>query len=201
MEINSKIMDKPEPASDLDTRLATRLRARRADRRLTLDALAEKSGVSRSMISLIERGEASPTAGVLDRLANALGLTLAALFAEEPRGDASPLARRADQPLWRDPATGYLRRNLSPPAFPSPIDLVEVELPPGARVAYDPPRRTPVIEQQVWVLDGRLRHTIGEETVDLEAGDCLAMRIDRPNAFENPGDRPTRYLVALTTTP
>lgn len=190
-----------QTATDVDARLAARLRALRGERRLTLEALAEASGVSRSMISLIERGGASPTAGVLDRLAAALGLPLAALFAEPPRADASPLARRADQPLWRDPATGYLRRALSPPGHPSAFDLVEVVLPPGARVAYDPPQRSPVLDQQVWVLAGRLRHSLGEETVELAEGDCLAMRVDRPNAFENPGAEPTRYLVAVHARP
>ncbi len=192
-------MERRDPHDDLDRRLAARLRSMRLAKRSTLEALAEASGVSRSMISLIERGEASPTAGVLDRLANALGTTLAALFAEEPRPDASPVARRCDQPVWRDPATEYVRRNLSPSAFPSPLDLVEVVLPAGGRVAYDPPRRSPVLHQQVWVLEGRLRHTLGEDTVDLGEGDCLAMRVDRPNAFENRGDRPTRYVVAITT--
>lgn len=194
-------MESDRENDDLNQRLAVRLRAMRRSRGLTLEALADASGVSRSMISLIERGEASPTAGVLDRLANALGSTLAALFSEEARSDASPLARRCDQVVWRDPATGYVRRNLSPSAFPSPLDLVEVELPAGARVVYDPPRRSPVLQQQVWVLQGRLRHTLGDETVELSDGDCLAMRVDRPNAFENPDDRPTRYLVAITTDP
>ncbi len=121
----------------MDARLAERLRGLRRERGLTLDGLAERAGVSRSMISLIERGESSPTASVLHRIATGLGATLASLFAEEERPEASPVARRADQPAWRDPGTGYLRRNLSPPGFPSPIELVEVVLPPGARVAYD----------------------------------------------------------------
>ncbi|MCC7345992.1 MAG: helix-turn-helix transcriptional regulator, partial [Variibacter sp.] len=90
-----------DSSSSADTRLATRLRGLRAAQALTLDALAERSGVSRSMISLIERGESSPTASVLHRLATGLGVTLAALFAEEARPDAAPVARRADQAAWR----------------------------------------------------------------------------------------------------
>ncbi len=184
--------------SDIHDRLATRLRGLRAERDLTLDGLAERAGVSRSMISLIERGESSPTAAVLDRLAAGLGVTLASLFAEEPRADASPLSRRAEQATWRDPATGYVRRNLSPPRFPSPIELVEVVLPAGARVAYDAAMpRAVAISQQVWVLEGRLELTVGESTHHLDAGDCLAMRLDTPVAFHNPTGAETRYLVAL----
>lgn len=188
---------------DIHARLAGRLRGMRGERGLTLDALAKRAGVSRSMISLIERGESSPTAAVLDRLAAGLGVTIASLFADEPRADASPVARRADQPTWRDPETGYVRRNLSPPGFRSPIELVEVVLPAGARVVYDTPGRSRAvgISQQLFVLSGRLDVKVGEETHHLGAGDCLAMRLDRPTAFRNPGARPTRYLVVLTADP
>src|SRR5687768_5647283 len=112
-----------DQSSTLNTHLATRLRDLRAENGLTLDGLAERTGVSRSMISLIERGESSPTAMVLDKLAGGLGVTLASLFAEKGSAGASPLAHRADQRVWRDPDSGYLRRNLSAPGFPSPIEL------------------------------------------------------------------------------
>lgn len=184
--------------SDLEARIATRLKHLRAERGLTLDELAKRSGVSRSMISLVERAESSPTANVLDKLSASLGVTLASLFAPEERGDAPPFARRADQPEWRDPETGYLRRNLSPPGFPSSIELVEVVLPPGARVAYDSGFRVPYVDQQVWVLEGAIEVSVGENLHRLAAGDCLAMRLDRPITFRNRGRKPTRHLVALT---
>ncbi len=187
-------------APDLEHRVAARLRQLRADQGLTLDELAKQSGVSRSMISLIERVESSPTANVLDKLAASLGVTLAALFAEQERPDAVPLARRADQPEWRDPATAYLRRNLSPPAFPSPIDLVEVILPSGACVAYDTASRISTVEQQVWLLAGDVEVTVGDRIHRLATGDCLAMRVDRPISFHNRATEAARYLVALTTT-
>jgi transcriptional regulator with XRE-family HTH domain len=186
------------PKADTQARLAARLRHLRTDQSLTLDALARRAGVSRAMISLIERGESSPTAAVLDRLAAGLGVTIASLFADETRPDASPVARRGEQVAWRDPATGYLRRNLSPPGFPSPIELVEVRLPAGARVAYDTAARAVGISQQIWVLEGHVEITAGETTHRLSGGDCLAMRVDRPTAFRNPARRPVRYLVALS---
>ena len=183
--------------ADLHIRLAARLRRLRAGRGLTLDGLAERAGVSRSMISLIERGESSPTAAVLDRLAAGLGVTLASLFADETRPDASPVSRRAAQTTWRDPETGYVRRNLSPPTFPSPLQLVEVVLPPGARVAYDTPAAPRGVGQQVYVLEGALELTADGAPHLLDAGDCLAMRLDGPVAFRNPTAAAVRYLVAL----
>jgi transcriptional regulator with XRE-family HTH domain len=194
-------MDDGLPASH--ARLAARLHQLRAERGLSLDALADRAGVSRSMISLIERGQSSPTAAVLYRLAVGLGVSLASLFAEAERPDASPVARRAEQAAWRDPETGYVRRNLSPPGFPSPLELVEVLLPAGVRVAYDTlgASRSPGISQQIWVLEGEIEVTVGEVTHRLATGDCLAMRVDHPTAFHNPTDHTARYVVALAADP
>ncbi|AMP38813.1 helix-turn-helix domain-containing protein [Ralstonia solanacearum] len=186
---------------DINQRLALRLRALRDARGLSLDALAERSRVGRSTISLTERGESSPTAAVLDKLSSALGVTLASLFEDAAPPEApSPLSRAADQPVWIDPASGYVRRNLSPAAR-SPIQLVEVVFPPGGRVAYDTGPRDADIHQQVWMIDGTMNITVGDTPWRLETGDCLAMRLDSPIAFHNPTDQPARYLVALSILP
>src|SRR5512139_748125 len=102
---------KEQVADDLDQRIARRVRELRAAHGFTLEQLATRSGVSRSMISVVERGESSPTAALLDKLAAGLGVTLNALF-EAPRSNEapSPLSRHADQAEWQDPDSGYLRR-------------------------------------------------------------------------------------------
>lgn len=188
---------------DIHDLIARRVRELRAGRGFSLDALAERSGVSRSNISLIERGRSSPTAAVLDKLATGLGVTLASLFeageaaAAEP---PSPLARVADQPLWTDPASGYLRRNVSP-ALPSPLQLVDVVFPAGQRVAYDTAEREQEVHQQVWMIDGQMHLTVGGTAWQLASGDCLAMRLNQPIVYHNPTRRPARYLVALATVP
>ena len=183
-------------APDINQRIAARVRELRSARRVSLEALAQDSGVSRSMISLIERGESSATAVVLEKLAASLGVSLAGLF-EAPQVQASPLARRKAQPQWRDPASGYLRRNLSPPGVIAPLQLVEVEFPAGARVAYETGVREQPLHEQVWMLEGRIELHVGDERYRLEAGDCLAMQLDLPTAFYNPGRKPARYLVAI----
>jgi transcriptional regulator with XRE-family HTH domain len=190
-------MKEPDVA-DINQRIARRVRELRAARGLTLEALAQRSGVSRSMISLIERGESSATAVVLEKLSASLGVALAGLF-EDRAAAPSPLARRAVQPQWRDPASGYLRRNLSPPGHAATLQLVEVEFPPGAKVAYETGARDVAVHQQVWVLDGVIEMNVGAERHRLEAGDCIAMMLDRPIGFRNPGRQPARYLVALAS--
>jgi transcriptional regulator with XRE-family HTH domain len=190
--------DGSEP--DLNRRIARRAGDLRAARGLTLEALAARSGVSRSMISLIERGESSPTAVLLERLAAGLGVPLASLF-DAPSTTAQPVARRADQARWRDPASGYVRRNVSPGGFPSPIQIVEVEFPRGARVAFDTGARDSRVHQQVWVLEGSIDVTVGEDCHELRRGDCLAFALDRPVTFHNRSSKAARYAVVIASQP
>jgi transcriptional regulator with XRE-family HTH domain len=188
------------PPASLNDRIARRVRDLRAAGGLSLDALATHCGVSRSMISLIERGESSPTAVLLEKLATGLGVPLASLF-EEPEPAASPVSRLADQLQWRDPHSGYLRRNVSPGGAASPIQIVEVLFPPKARVAYETGAREPRIHQQVWVLEGSIEATLGGDRYLLGAGDCLAMVLDRPMSYYNPTRKTARYAVVITTAP
>jgi transcriptional regulator with XRE-family HTH domain len=186
-------------SSALNRRIGARVREQRAGHTLSLDALASKSGVSRSMISLIERGETSPTAVLLDKLAAGLNITLASLFdtpatAEGPGG---PISRRCDQPEWRDPASGYLRRNVSPPGVLQPMQIAEVRFPPGGQVAFEGGGRDVRVHQQVWVLEGEIDITVGAQRHHLREGDCLAMQLDQPTMFNNPTQNPARYAVVV----
>ena len=191
-----------DTASDLNQRIAERVRDQRATQGLSLDALASKSGVSRSMISLIERGESSPTAVVLEKLAAGLGVMLASLFdtpAATAQALSGPVARRDDQPQWQDPASGYLRRNVSPPGVPQPMQIIEVHFPPHGRVAFETGARDLRVHQQVWVLEGAIDITLGAERHQLREGDCLAMQLDSPTMFHNPTRKPARYAVVIAT--
>jgi transcriptional regulator with XRE-family HTH domain len=183
---------------DLGDRIARRVRGLRARRGLSIEALAARSGVSRSMISLVERGQCSATAVVLEKIATGLGVALASLF-DAPQPSASPLARAKDQPPWRDPQSGYVRRNVSPPGVGSPIQIVEVVFPPGARVAYETGPREPRVHQQVWVQEGSIDLTVGDQRHRLNAGDCLALALDRPLLYHNPTRKPARYAVVLAS--
>ncbi|GAB3506148.1 helix-turn-helix domain-containing protein [Amycolatopsis cihanbeyliensis] len=179
----------------LSASLAATVHAARLARNLSAGALAERSGVSRAMIGKIERGAAQPTAALLGRLSGALGLTLSELIARAEGTEGDRLMRAADQPTWTDPDSGYRRRAVSPPAG-GPLELVEVELPPGAEVRYG--AEAYVFKyQQLWILRGHLRFQEGEVVHELEAGDCLQLGPPAPTSFGNPATEPCRYLVAL----
>jgi transcriptional regulator with XRE-family HTH domain len=188
----------PPVAQGINSRIASRVRALRADLGMTLDALAAKSDVSRSMISLVERGESSATAVVLEKIATGLGVPLATLFADSS-ASANPVSRRGDRTPWRDPQSGYVRRNISPASFPSPIQIVEIVLPAGASVAYETGARDVSIHQQIWVQEGSIEVTLGSVTYRLAEDDCFAMQLNEPTAYRNRTRKPARYIVIVAT--
>jgi transcriptional regulator with XRE-family HTH domain len=185
-----------ENDTEIDRLLGQRLKTARQRHGLTLDALARRSGVSRAMISRVERGESSPTAALLVRLGSGLGLSLSALLEDAGSG---PLVRRDAQPVWRDPASGYLRRNVSPRGTGSGFEIVEVELPAGAEVRLDSAAGAPMLDQQIWVLQGRLDLSVEGVRHELAEGDCLQMYLRGPIIYRNPGTTPVRYAVILAT--
>ncbi len=112
---------------DSGAQIARRIRLERERRGWSLADLADRAGVSRATISKIEREEVSPTAVVLVRLAGAFDLTLAGLLLRA-EGEAQRLSRAADQPVWRDPETGYVRKQVF--CRPDhPVEIVQIELP------------------------------------------------------------------------
>jgi transcriptional regulator with XRE-family HTH domain len=183
-------------SADVDTIVATRVRERRVALALTINELAKASGVSRAMISRIERREVSPTATLLARLTNALGLPMSALF--ESAVDTSPIRRAADRPVWQDPASGYLRSTVSPDI--GGANIVEVRMPAGSEVTYDNLVEVP-FGQFVWVIEGMLEMTYGEEKTILAEGDCMHLRLDRPTRFRNNSRSATRHAVVVMAEP
>lgn len=185
-------------ADNINLRIADRVRSQRVELGMTLEALAANCGVSRSMISLIERGESSPTAVILEKVAAGLDLSLAALF-EDSNASANPVSRRNERTPWRDPQSGYVRCNISPSHFPSPLQIVTVQLPAGARVAYETGARSVSLHQQIWVREGQIEVTVGSVTHRLAPDDCLAMQLDEPVAFRNRTRKTAHYVVVIAT--
>jgi len=183
-------------ASDslLETRLAERLKTERKDRDWSVAELSKRAGVSRAMIAKLEAGEASPTAALLGKLSGAFGLSLSELLARA-EGPGGQFMARADQPVWHDPETGYLRRTVSARGAVG-SEIVEVELPPGSDIPF-PASSYRFITQQMLILDGTMEFHEGDHVWQLAPGDWLELGPPRDCRFANPSDRPCRYLVIL----
>lgn len=183
-------MDHHTPA---ETLIPRRVREERLQRGLTLDQLAARADVSRAMISKIERGESSPTAVLLSRIGDAMGLSLSALMTE-PRPASPAIVRMPQQPLWTDPETGYTRRLVSPPGGDGAVEMVAIELPAGKTVRFAATESLHS-DDQVLLLEGRLTVSGDGAVFDLQPGDCARISSRLESVFDNPADTPARYLV------
>ena len=181
--------------SEVERRIAQRLARLRADHGWSLDALAERTGISRATLSRLERCELSPTAAMLGSLCAVYGWTLSRLMAD---AEARPpgFVPAAEQAEWTDPESGYRRRAVSPPAAGLCGELVEVHMPAGASVSYD---TSPVagLEHHLWLLEGSLTLEVEGASYNLRAGDCLRYLLYGPTRFHGTGKRGARYVVAI----
>lgn len=179
----------------MEKRIAHGIRLRREQLALSAAELAERSGVSRAMISKIERRAVSPTAALLGRLCNGLGITLSSLIAGAERAPSAPIARARDQPSWRDPDTRLRRTLVSPLNTGARTEIARLELPSGAEVKYDAQRHA--YDQHLLVLQGQLTLIAEQEEFRLNAGDCMRTRVDVANTFANRGRGVCKYLVVI----
>jgi transcriptional regulator with XRE-family HTH domain len=183
---------------DLDQRIGQRIRVERESRGWSLSELAARAGVSRAMIHKVERAESSPTAQLLGKLSGALGLSMSTLLARAEITQGR-LLRQADQPVWVDPATGYVRRHVSP-RTDLPFDVVQVTLPAGSQVPM-PASAYAFLRQLLWVLQGDLVFMEGQTRHAMGAGDCLELGPPMDCVFRNETDRPCTYAVMLLSVP
>jgi transcriptional regulator with XRE-family HTH domain len=176
-------------------RLGERVRALRRERGLTLEVLAGRSGVSRAMISKLERGEKNPTLVVAAKVAEGLGVSLSQLVGVEERREAAvvPKERRM---VVRDPDTGFERQLLAPSFGGRGIEFTKNVVPGGSSSGQFPPQRRGV-EEYLVVERGRLRAILGEEEYLLEEGDALYFEAEVPHRFDNAGEGECNYYLVI----
>ena len=177
---------KPQPAADpAGGHLCRRLKQLRAGRGWSLDALAKASGVSRSMLSQIERGRANPTLAVAFRIARAFGMTLGALV-ETPGATSSVEVIRAGDHAYHYRSDKNCRiRTLSPLNLEKDVEFYEVRLAEGGAL-----RSSPHFEgtrEFLTVQKGRVRVESASDAEELVPGDSATYRADVPHAIVNAG--------------
>lgn len=183
--------------TNLEKDLARRLTELRRARNWPLEELAAVSGISRATLSRIERGDTSPTAAVLGKLASSFGLSMAELFGASSETVERHLPK-SKQPVWQDPETGFLRRSLTPAANGFRGTVIEGVLPAGATISYAAPP-IPDLEHHLVLLEGNLRCTLGSEVYDLDPGDALRFRLTTANSYHASGQSSARYLLTVIT--
>lgn len=179
----------------IDGRIASVVQREREARNWSLSDLAERSSVSKAMISRVERAEAKPTASLLVKIATAFDLTLARFFARVEQSE-NRLVRREEQARWTDPDSGYRRRQLLTVAD-HPVEMTLIDLPPGAALNFAASSYA-LMAQAIWVQAGELRVTEGAEQHNLQEGDCLAFGPPSDVTLANQSREACRYLVVIS---
>ncbi|MEV7404141.1 XRE family transcriptional regulator [Streptomyces sp. NPDC091267] len=179
----------------VDARLAARLGELRTERGWSLEELARRTGVSRSTLSRLERGELSPTAALLGRLCTVHERTMSRLLLEV-EAEPPQLVPAERQTVWRDERSGFVCRSVSPPHTGLRGEIIEGTLDAGAVIAYENPP-VPGLEQHVWVLEGTVEITVSDTVHSVRAGDCLRFRLRGPSRFHCPGPDRVRYALMI----
>ena len=178
-------------------RLGERVRGLRRERGLTLEGLAGRSGVSRAMLSKVERGEKNPTLVVAAKVAEGLGVPLSRLLGVEERREVVVVPRDR-RPVMRDPETGFERQLLSPNFGGRGVEFVRNEVPEGSTSGEFPPHRRGV-EEYLVVEKGRLRAVLAGEEYVLEEGDSLYFEADVAHKFDNAGEGSCSYYLVIVS--
>jgi transcriptional regulator with XRE-family HTH domain len=178
--------------------LGTKLRRLRAGKRWTIQQLATMSSVSRSIISKIERGEASPTTVVLGKLAEGFWVSISQLI-WGCKARSARLLRPHDQPIYRESKSGFERRSLSPVSRHNGVDVILNTLPVGGSTGPFPSHRGGV-EEHLYVIRGRLIVTLGRKRFRLEAGDALFFSASLIHRVDNSGEIQADYLIVIDNT-
>lgn len=190
-------MAKPSTKPAKPPALGPRLHAIRKTRGLTLDELSERSGISKSMLSQIERGQANPTFGTLWNITQSLGLELSELIEAEARRPAAAIERLAGNltPTIGSKDGRCQLRILSPAGTAGQMEWYELAIEPGGALESEPHGAGAM--EHLTCLAGRLTVRSAEAAQDLSPGDTARYRGDVPHAIVNPGKQPARALLVV----
>ena len=168
----------------------------RQARNLTLEDLSRAAGVSKSMLSQIEREKANPTIAVTWRLANALGVSIGELLsAEAPKGESIRVLDAHELPTLPGDHAGYLLRILGPMEMAGQFEWYELTLAPGGVLASSP--HDPGATEHLTLLQGAVELDVDGETRKLKAGATARYLADRNHAIRNPGKSEAKALLVV----
>jgi transcriptional regulator with XRE-family HTH domain len=176
-------------AAELAGRVAANLREHRRRRDISLDQLAQRTGVSRAGLSQIETRRTNPSIGILWKVASGLGIPFAELIGEGQ--DAVSVLRRNEAQVLRSTDRKFESRPLMPASGNNQVEVYELRLTARSRHASE--THGAGTRELVVVLSGVLRMVVGERSEDLVAGDSMLFNANTAHAYENTGGSEARY--------
>lgn len=176
-------------AAELASRVAANLREQRRRRDMSLDQLAQRTGVSRAGLSQIETCKSNPSIGVLWKIASGLGIPFAELIGESQQ--AISVLRREDAQVLRSTDRKFESRPLMPASGANQVEVYELRLAAHAKHASD--AHGSGTRELVVVLSGNLRMIVGDHAEELGPGDSMLFNANSAHVYENPGNAEARY--------
>jgi transcriptional regulator with XRE-family HTH domain len=178
---------------DITQLVAENLRHIREEKKLSLEKLAELTGVSKSMLGQIERGDSSPTISTVWKIANGLKVSFTSLL-DAPQSETT-LIRHADiRPMLEDEGR-YQLFPLFPIEAGRRFEVYSIEIQPGGNLTADAhPDGT---QEFLTVYNGNLIVRVDEQDYRLKQGDAIRFRADRPHAYQNPGDSLVKISLVI----
>jgi transcriptional regulator with XRE-family HTH domain len=170
--------------------IGNRIRLLRADRNLTLQALADKTGLSSSMLSLVERGKTSPSIGMLVAIASALGAHMSDLFDNRAGKQRDPVIRLEDQPVFV--TAENVKRRIVRTDDDRGIELVFNEYEPGTGSGSGLVHHSG--HEYGVLLEGTLTVEVDGARYELETGDSISYDSELPHRIQNNGRQHARAV-------
>jgi transcriptional regulator with XRE-family HTH domain len=179
--------------------IGTTIKATREIQQLSINDLARRAGVSKSVVSRIEQGLTSPTAVMLAKLAEGMTVSLSSLL----RGELGPpvhIQSLAEQPIFKDPKSGLVRRTLSPVSPDATIEIVHNALPAKKSTGAFPAHSLGT-QEHIVVLAGKIEVIVGRRTLVLNAGDAAQFVADIEHSIKNVGTKKAEWILTIHSPP
>jgi len=176
-------------------RVGAKLQRLRNDRKLTLEDLSRLAGVSKSVLSEIERNRANPTIAVMWRLTNALGVSLDALFATSSESNPILINRAHDSPVLSNEDCGYTLRVWGPVQLAGSFEWYELTLEPGGSLSSQP--HEPGTQEHLTVFNGSMTITVEGHQSIANSGETARYFADKPHSITNPGMKLATALLVV----
>jgi transcriptional regulator with XRE-family HTH domain len=179
--------------------IGSTVKATRELQQLSLNELAKRAGVSKSVVSRIEQGLTSPTAVMLAKLAEGMTVSLSSLL----RGEFGPpvhIQTLAEQPIFKDPKTGLVRRTLSPVSPDATMEIVHNTL-PAKKATGAFPAHSVGTQEHIVVLAGKIEVVVGRRTLTLNAGDAAQFVADIEHSIKNVGTKKAEWILTIHSPP
>ena len=176
-------------------RVGEQIQRLRSERRMTLDELSRAAGVSKSMLSEIERDKANPTIAVAWRLTNALGVSLDYLFAQPKAPEAITVAGPHEIPTLSGHEGKYQLRVWGPIELAGKFEWYELLLQPGGALVSN--AHEPGTREHLTVLQGTIEIEAAGATKRLKTADTARYVADEAHAIRNAGKTDAKALLVV----